>query len=128
MTDFAPEQAQYTKKNTGLLRLIRAVGHSSAGLRYAVRHEAAIRQEIGLLVAGFIAVTTMDVSRIESILLMGSLILVFIVELLNSSIEAVVDRIGVEYHVLSGAAKDMGSAAVLISIVFAAAVWVSILL
>ena len=115
------------KKNTGLKRVILATGYSIKGLKSAFKHEAAFRQET-LLAAIFIPLACyLDVSQIERILLIAPLILVLIIEILNSAIEAVVDRIGSEHHELSGRAKDMGSAGVLIALFLTAYIWIEIL-
>lgn len=104
---------------TGFTRIIKAAGYSSKGLRAAWINEAAFRQEgVAVLLAVVIA-CWLDVDAITRVLLISSVMLVMIVEILNSAIEAVVDRIGSEYHELSGRAKDMGSAAVLIAIIVA---------
>ena len=104
---------------TGLTRIIKAAGYSWKGLRAAWINEAAFRQEgVAVLLAVVIA-CWLDVDAITRVLLISSVMLVMIVEILNSAIEAVVDRIGSEYHELSGRAKDMGSAAVLIAIIVA---------
>lgn len=116
------------KKNKGLVRLIKALGYSWQGLRAVFSSEAAFRQELALCAALLPVALWVEVSATERALLMASLLLVLIVELLNSAIEALVDRIGSEYHALSGKAKDAGSAAVLLSLVLAAAVWGCILL
>ena len=100
---------------TGFTRIIKAAGYSWKGLRAAWINEAAFRQEgVAVLLAVVIA-CWLDVDAITRVLLISSVMLVMIVEILNSAIEAVVDRIGSEYHELSGRAKDMGSAAVLIA-------------
>ena len=112
---------------TGFLRIIKAAGYSWQGLRAAWQHEAAFRQEaIAALVAVAIA-CWLDVDVITRMLLIGSVVLVVIVEILNSAIEAVVDRIGQERHPLAGRAKDMGSAAVLLAILLALFVWIALL-
>lgn len=112
---------------TGFLRIIKAAGYSWQGLRAAWQHEAAFRQEaIAALVAIAIA-CWLDVDAITRVLLIGSVVLVVIVEILNSAIEAVVDRIGQERHPLAGRAKDMGSAAVLLAILLALFVWIALL-
>ncbi|MEB5972270.1 diacylglycerol kinase [Pantoea dispersa] len=112
---------------TGFLRIIKAAGYSWQGLRAAWQHEAAFRQEaIAALVAVAIA-CWLDVDAITRVLLIGSVVLVVIVEILNSAIEAVVDRIGQERHPLAGRAKDMGSAAVLLAILLALFVWIALL-
>jgi Diacylglycerol kinase len=108
---------------TGLTRIIKAAGYSWKGFRAAWQNEAAFRQEgVASLVAIIIA-CWLDVDPITRVLLIGSVLLVMIVEILNSAVEAVVDRIGSEYHELSGRAKDMGSAAVLLSIFIALMTW-----
>ncbi|VFS55814.1 Diacylglycerol kinase [Leminorella grimontii] len=93
---------------TGLTRIVKAAGYSWKGLCAAWKHEAAFRQESVLLVAAVAVALWLDVSTIERILLIGSVALMVIFELINSAIEAVVDRIGTERHELSGRAKDMG--------------------
>ncbi|MEZ9463300.1 diacylglycerol kinase [Vibrio splendidus] len=113
--------------NTGLIRIIKATGYSIQGLKAAFKHEAAIRQEIALLVIAIVFVTFLDVSMIERVALIGTVVLVLIVELINSAIEAVVDRIGIELHELSGRAKDIGSAAVMVALMLAMFTWCYIL-
>lgn len=107
----------------GLERIVRAFGYSFRGYSACFRHEAAFRQEIlaGLLIIP-LGIWLGD-SGAEKALLAGSWVLVMVVELLNSAVEATVDRFGPEYHDLCGRAKDLGSAAVLTSILFAALVW-----
>lgn len=114
--------------NTGLKRITKATGYSIQGLKAAFKHEAAIRQELVLLCAAIIALIWLDVGPIETVLMLGVVVLVLIVELVNSAIEAVVDRVGVEHHELSGRAKDIGSAAVLVALLFAGFTWAFILI
>ncbi len=114
-------------KNTGFTRVYKAAGYSLQGLRQVWVHEAAFRQESVLLLVGIVLACLFDISGIERILLIGSLVLVVIVEILNSAIEAIVDRVGTEHHELSGRAKDMGSAAVFIALCLAGFVWLVIL-
>ena len=109
--------------NTGLTRIIKATGYSIQGLKAAYKYEAAIRQELALLFASILLAFTLELSVLERIVMLGSVVLVLIVELINSAIEAVVDRIGIEQHELSGRAKDIGSAAVMVALMFAAFVW-----
>lgn len=114
--------------NKGLKRLINATVYSYKGIRAALEHEEAFRQESLLLiilipVAIYLADTLAGV-----LLLISALLLVLLVELLNSAIEAVVDRIGDEHHELSGRAKDMGSAAVTLSILICIGIWAAILI
>ncbi|EHU9519520.1 diacylglycerol kinase [Vibrio vulnificus] len=112
--------------NTGIKRIIKATGYSIQGLKAAFKHEAAVRQEFALLVVAIALATWLDVSMLERITLLAVVVLVLIVELMNSAVEAVVDRIGVEHHELSGRAKDIGSAAVLVALIFAGFTWLYI--
>lgn len=127
MTDFPMEQQIPVAKHSGVKRVIKATGYSLKGLRHAFCNEAAFRQEVIASFFLFPLALLVNVTLVERILLIMSVVVVLVVELLNSSIEAVVDRIGVEYHQLAGAAKDMGSAAVFLSLLFCIYVWVSIL-
>ncbi|MFT7683750.1 MAG: diacylglycerol kinase (ATP) [Moritella dasanensis] len=108
---------------TGLTRMIKATQYSFKGLRAAFKYESAIRQELLLLLILTPIALLLDVSHVDKILLVASLVLVLIVELVNSAIEAVVDRIGTEHHELSGRAKDIGSAAVFVSLCLSAFIW-----
>ncbi len=114
--------------NTGLKRVIKAAGYSWAGLKAAFRHEAAFRQELALCLVLIPAGLWLGQTGMERALLIGSLFLVLIVELLNSAIEAVVDRFGGEQHELSGRAKDIGSAAVFIALLNMMVIWVLVLI
>ncbi|MDN3697685.1 diacylglycerol kinase [Vibrio genomosp. F6] len=113
--------------NTGIKRVIKATGYSIQGLKAAFKHEAAIRQELGLLVVAILLLCWLDVTMLERLVMLSSVVLVLIVELINSAIEAVVDRIGVEHHELSGRAKDIGSSAVLVALVLAGFIWLTII-
>lgn len=108
---------------TGIRRLIDATGYSWKGLKASFRHEAAFRQELALAVVLFPASFWLARDTVQWLLLVAPLFILLIVELLNSAIEAAIDRIGAEEHDLSGQAKDMGSAAVLISLIFLALSW-----
>ena len=108
---------------TGLRRIWAAAGYSARGLKAAWVNEAAFRQELLLVVVLTPLAFILGKTAVQQALLILSLLLILIVELLNSAIEAVVDRIGPERHELSGRAKNMGSAAVLVSLVAAAIVW-----
>lgn len=111
------------KGKTGLKRLWNAFGYSLAGFRAAYKHEDAFRQEV-LLAAILIPLTFwLPVSYIGKILMIGSVLLVIIVELLNSAIEATVDRISIENHDLAKRAKDIGSSAVMLSLINVIIVW-----
>jgi len=107
----------------GLRRVVNATRFSIAGLIAAWRNEAAFRQECALALVLVPVAFWLGRSAVERSLLIGSCALVLIVELLNSAIEAVVDRIGTERHDLSGRAKDLGSAAVFVSLVLVVIVW-----
>ncbi|WP_115720689.1 diacylglycerol kinase [Gallaecimonas mangrovi] len=113
--------------HTGVKRLWLAGRYSWQGLRAAWRSEAAVRQEMVLIAVAVPASFLLPVSGLERALMIASVMLVLVVELLNSAIEAVVDRIGTEHHELSGRAKDIGSAAVLVTLLLAGLVWLSIL-
>ena len=109
--------------NTGLRRIVNATSYSFAGLRTAWRDEAAFRQELLLAAVLVPAGLWLGRTAVERALLVGSCLLVLIVELLNTGIENVVDRVGQEPHPLSGRAKDLGSAAVFMSLVLVLVVW-----
>ena len=109
-------------------RLINATGNSLRGLARAWRSEAALRYEIYVLCLAIPAAFMLARNAIERALMIGSALLVVVVELLNTAIETVVDRISEERHQLSGLAKDLGSAGVFCSIVLAAVVWGIVLL
>lgn len=111
---------------TGLARIWHAFFYSMKGFRSAWRHEAAFRQEVMLAVVLIPTAFWLARSHIELILLICSVLLVLLAELINSSVEAVVDRTGTEHHELSGRAKDIGSAVVFLSLVMLAVVWLII--
>ncbi|WP_289184839.1 diacylglycerol kinase [uncultured Parasutterella sp.] len=127
MTTPQPKDASELKGKTGLRRLINATRYSAQGFKAAWKTEDAFRQESVLAVILIPVAVLLPVSLVYKLLLIGSVILVLIVEVLNSAIEAVVDRFGGEIHPLSGKAKDLGSAAVLLALTFALITWVSIL-
>jgi diacylglycerol kinase (ATP) len=111
------------KSTSGLRRIVRAAGYSASGLRAAYRNEHAFRQEVWLAVPLVAVASVIDVSITARALLIGSVILVLVVELLNSAIEAVVDRVSPEFHPLSKRAKDIGSSAVFLGLVNVFLVW-----
>lgn len=108
---------------TGVRRIVHATRYSTQGFVHAFRYEAAFRQELALTLVLVPAAFWLGRTGIEQMLLIGSCILMLTVELLNSAVEAVVDRVGDEHHDLSGRAKDMGSAAVFMSLTLVALVW-----
>ncbi len=114
-------------KPTGLTRILRAFGYSLQGLAHAYREEAAFRQELLLALAVIPGGLYLGRNGVERALLVAPMLLVLIVEILNSAVEAVVDRSGTERHPLAGMAKDMGSAAVLLSFVLLAVIWLLVL-
>ena len=113
--------------NTGIRRLIKTSGYSLQGLAAAFRHETAFRQELAVTVLLLPLALWLGQTGPQRALLIAVWMLVPLFELMNSAIEAVVDRIGPEQHELSGRAKDIGSAAVLVAIMNAAIVWLLIL-
>ncbi|CAC9529411.1 Diacylglycerol kinase (EC 2.7.1.107) [uncultured Gammaproteobacteria bacterium] len=113
---------------TGLKRISNAFGFSMQGLKICYQSEVAFRQELWFGIVLISLAFWLKESAIERVLLIAPVFLVLIVEVLNSAIESVVDRIGDEYHALSGAAKDMGSAAVWLSLVLVLITWIIILI
>lgn len=113
--------------NKGLTRLIKAGHYSWAGAKAAYQNEEAFRQEVWVLLLAVPLALWLGDGGVEKALLIGSVLLLLMVELLNSAIEAVVDRIGTEQHPLSGRAKDMGSAAVTVAVVNVIIIWLFVL-
>ena len=111
------------KGKTGMVRLWNAFGYSLAGFRAAYKHEDAFRQEVLLAALLIPAALWLPVSYLGKALMIASVLLVIIVELVNSAIEATVDRISLENHDLAKRAKDIGSSAVLVSLVNVVVVW-----
>jgi diacylglycerol kinase (ATP) len=119
---------QVPAKNTGWRRIVLAGGYSLQGLIATWRNEAAFRQELWLVLLAAPLALWLGDGLLEKALLIATLLLILVVELLNSALESIVDRIGPEHHTLSGRAKDQGSAAVLLTLILAAIVWAAILL
>jgi diacylglycerol kinase (ATP) len=115
-------------KNTGWKRIVKAGGYSIQGLQAAFAHEAAFRQELLIAVVLIPLAVFLELESIERVVLIACTVLVLVVELLNSAVEAVVDRVGTDFNELAGRAKDLGSAAVLLSLLLACYVWVDIVL
>ncbi len=126
MTNEKPQDANALKGKTGLRRLLNAFGYSLQGFRAAWQNEAAFREEAMLTIVLTPVALLLPVTGLEKLLLILSLLLLVLVELLNSAVEAVVDRIGPEIHPLSGRAKDLGSAAVLIACLILGLTWLFI--
>ncbi|MBW2466986.1 MAG: diacylglycerol kinase [Deltaproteobacteria bacterium] len=116
------------ESGTGIGRLVRALGWSMSGLRTTFRKEEAFRQELLSCIILVPLAFYLGETGMEKAILLGSLMLVLIVELLNSAVEAVVDRVGTEEHELAAHAKDMGSAAVFLSLLNVPIVWLLVIL
>jgi len=126
MTDNEQPISQF-KSKSGIKRVFSAFFYSIDGFRAAWRYEHAFRQELMIAVPGIIVALLVPVSLLERLALIASLVLVLIVELLNSAIEAVVDRVSLDQHSLSKNAKDLGSAAVMLSFALALVTWGAVL-
>jgi diacylglycerol kinase (ATP) len=122
------QQSSEFKSKSGVKRIYAAFFYSIAGFKTAWKIEHAFRQELMLVVPATIIALLLPVAALEKLALIGVLILLLIVELVNSAIEAVVDRISLERHPLSKNAKDFGSAAVFLTLALAAATWAVIVL
>ncbi len=112
---------------TGITRIINAAGYSWLGFKAAYQHEAAFRQELSLILVLTPVALYFGSSYADKAVLIASLVFILLVEILNSALEATVDRFGDELHPLSGRAKDMGSAAVFLAFVIAGLVWFAVL-
>ena len=115
------------KSRSGWRRIAGAVRYSLAGLRSAWKHEHAFRQELCVVLPATVVALLLPVAALEKLLLVATMVLVLVVELLNSAIEAVVDRVSLERHPLSKNAKDFGSAAVMLAVLLSAAAWAVVL-
>ncbi|HHM4870966.1 TPA: diacylglycerol kinase [Pseudomonas aeruginosa] len=116
------------KSKGGFSRLLSALRYSIQGLIIAVKHEAAFRQELILAVVLTPVALWISENVFEAVLLIGSLLFVLIIELLNSALEAVADTITIDHHPMIGRAKDLGSAAVLLSLTMASLIWIGVIL
>jgi len=113
--------------DVGIRRIVAAARYSLQGFRFAWRNEAAFRQELLLAVLLVPASFWLGRNALEIAMLVATCLFVLIVELVNSAIEAIVDRVGREHHELAGAAKDLGSAAVLLSLLLLGVVWCAVI-
>ena len=111
---------------TGFTRIINAAGYSWLGFKAAYKHEAAFRQELWLCIVLAPVALYFGQSSAEKAVLIASLVFILLIEILNSALEAVVDRFGDEIHPLAGRAKDMGSAAVFLAFIVAGLIWLSV--
>ncbi len=116
-----------TQGTKGLKRILKAFSFSVKGLKASYKNEAAFRQELFLSIILIPLALWLGETGVEKAVLISVVLLVLIVELFNTGIEAIVDRIGKEHHVLSGMAKDVGSAAVLIALINVCVVWILVL-
>lgn len=116
------------KGKTGLRRLLNAIGYTWDGLRAAFKHEDAFRQEVFLALLLIPLALYLGANGVERALMIAVVLGVLMVELLNSAVEAAVDRISLDHHLLIKRAKDMGSAAVMVALVNAVVVWALVLL
>jgi len=114
-------------KRQGLMRLIFTLSHSFNGLKWMSRFEAAFQQELALFSLLGVFVSLQEIALSDKLLLIASLLFVLFAELVNTAVEVVVDRIGSEYHELSGLAKDIASASVFIAMLIAALIWWAVL-
>ncbi|MDY7537780.1 diacylglycerol kinase [Undibacterium sp. RTI2.1] len=111
------------KSKSGLKRIFSAFFYSIDGFKSAWKNEHAFRQELVLVVIGIVVALALPVSSFEKLMMIASLLLILVVELINSAIEAVVDRVSLERHTLSKNAKDFGSAAVLLTFLISVGTW-----
>lgn len=114
------------KSTDGLKRIAGAMKYSTQGLTHMIRHEAAFRQELIACCVLVPLALWLPLGAVEKLLLLGAVALVLITEIINSAIEAVVDRVSLERHPLAGRAKDMGSAAVFLAVIWGAVVWLTL--
>ncbi len=122
-----PHTAQHLKSRGGLIRIWRALGYSRAGFTAAYRHEAAFRQELALGVPMVVIAWWLAPTLLQALALVAVVMLVWIVELLNSAVEALADTVSSDLHPLLGRAKDLGSAAVMLSLALAGLTWAVVL-
>jgi diacylglycerol kinase (ATP) len=125
--DIPPRIESLQKGSSGLRRVVKAFGYSTSGLYAAYRNEAAFRQEVLLAAVMIPLALLLPASGTGKALMIGSVMLVLVVELLNSAIEAVVDRVSLEHHALAKRAKDIGSAAVMLALVNVPITWALVL-
>lgn len=120
-----PSPSPY-KSTGGPRRILNALRYSLQGLRAAIKYEAAFRQELALAVLLIPAAFFLGRTIVEVFFLIGSVVLVLTVELLNSAVEALADALSIDTHPLLGRAKDLGSAAVMLLLLFTIAIWISL--
>ena len=126
MDDLDPAPSRF-KRRTGATRIAAALRHSLRGVKAAWSHEAAFRQEVAVGAPLIVLAPWLASDRWQAMLLIGAVLFVWLVELLNSALEALADAVTVEHHPLLGRAKDIASAAVLLALLIAAGVWLTVL-
>lgn len=119
----SPRATPVFKSSGGMGRIVNALSYSISGLRAAYRHEAAFRQELALAIPLLLSIPWLAPGRWQAFAMSSSILLVLIIELLNSALEAIADAVSADHHPLLGRAKDLGSAAVMLSLVFATVIW-----
>jgi len=122
-----PQEISEFKSKSGFKRIFFALFYSFDGFKSAWKHEHSFRQELVMVIFGIVIAVLLPISAYQKLMLIVVLLLILIVELINSAIEAVVDRVSLERHSLSKNAKDFGSAAVLLTLIIAAATWAVVL-
>jgi diacylglycerol kinase (ATP) len=121
-----PDDASSLKSTGGFGRIAKATRYSLAGLHHAFTHEAAFRQELMVVLPSLVVCWFLPITTAEKLVLCGAGFAVLVVEILNSAIEAAIDRVSTERHPLAGRAKDLGSAAVMLTLSFAGLAWLVI--
>ncbi|MCZ4292531.1 diacylglycerol kinase [Vibrio sinaloensis] len=120
-------EQQLVIRRTGILRIIYTLVHSYNGFKWLCKNEAAFQQELALFVPLTVFAFWLDLPTMHTLLVVLSMVFVLFAEMVNTAIEAVVDRISLDYHLLSGVAKNIGSALVLLSMLSSLAVWGTVL-
>ncbi|MGD8231893.1 diacylglycerol kinase [Vibrio sp. TRT 1302] len=120
-------EQQLVIRRTGILRIIYTLVHSYNGFKWLCKNEAAFQQELALFVPLTVFAFWLDLPTMQTLLVILSMVFVLFAEMVNTAIEAVVDRISLDYHLLSGVAKNIGSALVLLSMLSSLAVWGTVL-
>ncbi|GAP73819.1 diacylglycerol kinase [Pseudoalteromonas sp. SW0106-04] len=115
------------KKPKGFKRIVFALRHSLRALSWLIKNESAFKQEVTLLLVSLVALGVLQAGIYQWIAVIGATLFVMFAEILNTAIEVIVDRVGLDIHPLSGRAKDLGSAAVLVALIIYALVWVAVI-
>ncbi|MGD8115393.1 diacylglycerol kinase [Vibrio sp. TRT 29B02] len=120
-------EQQLVIRRTGILRIIYTLVHSYNGFKWLCKNEAAFQQELALFIPLTVFAFWLDLPATHTLLVILSMVFVLFAEMVNTAIEAIVDRISLDYHLLSGVAKNIGSALVLLSIIASLTVWGTVL-